>query len=301
MTSSSVSNEKRPEKRAPSMTVKTVGAMIGGALEACCLQPLDVLKTRLQLGGAKATLTNTTVAMFKQEGPRAFYKGLTPFVVHLVTKYSVRWHFNEFYRGLFADKNGKVSMMGGLAAGMGSGITEAVLIVTPFEVVKIRLQKQKGVDKSKLQYTSPVDCVQKIVRQEGVTALWKGNIPTMTRQGINQLFLFGAYDYLKLAVFGLQRDAVAQPQQALALGIIAGALGPLFNNPIDVAKTRLMAEESIAGVAPKYTGMIQCIMVVGREEGLQSLMRGCMMRIARVAPGMGLTFVVVEKFSELFG
>ena len=33
------------------MFLKTTGAMMGGVAEACALQPLDVIKTRLQLGG----------------------------------------------------------------------------------------------------------------------------------------------------------------------------------------------------------------------------------------------------------
>ena len=91
---------------------------------------------------------------------------------------------------------------------------------------------------------------------------------------------------------------VQQSVQALSIGVVAGALGPLFNNPIDVAKTRLMAQGP--GQA-RYSGMINCITTVWREEGAKSLMRGCMMRIARVAPGMGITFTVVEKFTALFG
>ena len=77
-------------------------------------------------------------------------------------------------------------------------------------------------------------------------------------------------------------------------------MGPLFNNPIDVVKTRLMAQHTIPGLPPKYTGLIQCLTTVYREEGGRALMRGCMMRIVRVAPGMGITFTVVEKFSEWF-
>jgi solute carrier family 25 citrate transporter 1 len=44
-----------------------------------------------------------------------------------------------------------------MAAGFMAGITEALLIVTPFEVVKIRLQQQKGCAKSGLKYK--VRCV----------------------------------------------------------------------------------------------------------------------------------------------
>jgi len=39
-----------------------------------------------------------------------------------------------------------------LAAGFAAGITEALIIVTPFEVVKIRLQQQHGGDKALLKY-----------------------------------------------------------------------------------------------------------------------------------------------------
>jgi hypothetical protein len=39
-----------------------------------------------------------------------------------------------------------------MAAGFMAGITEALLIVTPFEVVKIRLQQQKGLAYDKLKY-----------------------------------------------------------------------------------------------------------------------------------------------------
>ena len=81
---------------------------------------------------------------------------------------------------------------------------------------------------------------------------------------------------------------------------MAGALGPLTNNPFDVAKTRLMGQAE-SGADRKYTGMVQCIVKVAQEEGPLALMRGCLMRIARVAPGMGITFTMVEKWQQWFG
>ena len=61
-------------------------------------------------------------------------------------------YFNEAFRDLLRDnETGEVSTAGGFLAGLGAGVTEAVLIVTPFEVVKTRLQMQKGFDKTKLR------------------------------------------------------------------------------------------------------------------------------------------------------
>ena len=37
-------------------------------------------------------------------------------------------------------------------AGFSAGITEALVVVTPFEVVKIKLQQQKGTSKELLRY-----------------------------------------------------------------------------------------------------------------------------------------------------
>jgi hypothetical protein len=56
-------------------------------------------------------------------------------------------------------------------------------------------------------------------------ALWKGVNPTMVRQGWNQLFLFGTYDLMKKALFGLERDDPIPSWQSTAIGLVAGALG----------------------------------------------------------------------------
>lgn len=39
-----------------------------------------------------------------------------------------------------------------MVAGFSAGITEALVIVTPFEVVKIRLQQQKGMSRELMKY-----------------------------------------------------------------------------------------------------------------------------------------------------
>lgn len=292
-------SDSPPKKKEVSKVIRTLGAMTGGVIEACCLQPLDVTKTRLQLSGQGSAIT-VARNMVRNEGVLSLYKGLTPFCAHLVTKYSVRWYFNEMFRSLLADKNGNVTVGRGLLAGLGSGVTEAILIVTPFEVIKIRLQQQKGLDKSKLKYHGTLHTARTIFKEEGVRALWKGNVPTMCRQGINQLLLFGTYDIVKRSIYG-SRDAEIPVYSSMAIGFLAGALGPLCNNPIDVTKTRLMAQISVPGQAPRYSGMINCITTIAREEGYGALMSGCMMRIIRVAPGMAITFATVETFISLFG
>jgi hypothetical protein len=52
----------------------------------------------------------------------------------------------------FLSQDGTLTQGARLMAGLGAGVSEALLIVTPFEVVKTRLQQQKGTDKALLKY-----------------------------------------------------------------------------------------------------------------------------------------------------
>jgi solute carrier family 25 (mitochondrial citrate transporter), member 1 len=49
-------------------------------------------------------------------------------------------------------QEGKLNNSRRMAAGFAAGVTEALMIVTPFEVVKIRLQQQQGSNKAALLY-----------------------------------------------------------------------------------------------------------------------------------------------------
>jgi hypothetical protein len=105
-------------------------------MEACCLQPIDVVKTRLQLdrAGAYRGIAHCGATVARAEGVRALWKGLTPFATHLTLKYALRLGSNAVLQSAFKDPTtGKVSAHGRLASGFGAGVIEALLIVTPFE------------------------------------------------------------------------------------------------------------------------------------------------------------------------
>lgn len=77
-------------------------------------------------------------------------------------------------------------------AGLGSGVTEAVVVVTPAEVCKIRMQAQfhSMLDPEELarrKYRNVLQTAILVAREEGVGALYKGLVPTTLRQGCNQV------------------------------------------------------------------------------------------------------------------
>lgn len=74
-------------------------------------------------------------------------------------------------------------------AGLAAGTTEAVAVVTPMEVVKIRLQAQQHSLADPLEtprYRNAGHAVYTIVREEGFSALYRGVSLTALRQATNQ-------------------------------------------------------------------------------------------------------------------
>jgi len=99
---------------------------------------------------------NTGKSIYSQEGFLALYKGLGAVVIGIIPKMAIRFSSYEFYRTLLADKNtGVVSTGNTFLAGVGAGITEAVMVVNPMEVVKIRLQAQHLAAPAKAAMASP--------------------------------------------------------------------------------------------------------------------------------------------------
>lgn len=159
-------------QRKASPVFQAFAGSVGGLIEACCLQPIDTIKTRMQLQPAKYnSIAGTGITIAREEGVRSLWKGLTPFATHLYSKYALRFGTNAAFQSLLADKDGKLDSYRKVLAGLGAGVVEALVIVTPFEVIKIRLQSQVGLDKAKLKYQGPVDAAVKIVRQEVRTLL----------------------------------------------------------------------------------------------------------------------------------
>jgi solute carrier family 25 citrate transporter 1 len=114
------------KKDDPYKTIRTtIGGALGGGLEALCLHPVDTIKTRLHLFHLtkyrlqlqttkkgeipkyKGTI-HCAQTIIKEEGGKALYKGLLPFVTHLMTKYALRYFTYSSVTRLFKDEKGQV-------------------------------------------------------------------------------------------------------------------------------------------------------------------------------------------------
>uniref|UniRef100_A0A7N0VE95 Mitochondrial succinate-fumarate transporter 1 n=1 Tax=Kalanchoe fedtschenkoi TaxID=63787 RepID=A0A7N0VE95_KALFE len=204
---------------------------------------------------------------------------------------------NAVFQSAFKDaETGKLSNRGRLLSGFGAGVLEALVIVTPFEVVKIRLQQQKGLSPELLKYKGPVHCAAMIVREEGIFGLWAGAAPTVMRNGTNQAAMFTAKNSFDILLWKKHEGdgKVLLPWQSMISGFLAGTAGPVCTGPFDVVKTRLMAQSRSNGEL-KYKGMFHAIRTIYVEEGLRALWKGLVPRLMRIPPGQAIMWAVADQ------
>ncbi|PWN41006.1 mitochondrial carrier [Ceraceosorus guamensis] len=278
---------------------------IAGFAEACTCHPLDTIKVRMQLsrrgkisGQKPRGFIATGAYIVQRETPLGLYKGLGAVVAGIVPKMAIRFMSFEYYKAYFADRvTGKTSPSGVFLAGLGAGTTEAVVVVNPMEVVKIRLQAQQHSLADPLEvprYRNAAHALYTIVREEGITTLYRGVALTAARQATNQAANFTAYQELKALAQRVQGVDELPSIQTGTIGLISGALGPFSNAPIDTIKTRIQRASRVEG----ETAISRVVKVAGemfKQEGPAAFWKGITPRVARVAPGQAVVFTIYEK------
>merc|ERR1712151_470865 len=83
-----------------------------------------------------------------------------------------------------------------------------------------------------------------------------------------------------------------------AASFMAAFVASAMSNPVDVAKTRLMNQKAQEGVK-SYTGTIDCMSAVVRNEGPLALYKGFGATFARQCPYVVITWVSVEQLKKL--
>lgn len=142
-------------KKKSTPAINLIAGGTAGLFEALCCHPLDTIKVRMQIfkrvnnkehphSSIKPPgFIKTGKTIYHNEGFLALYKGLGAVVIGIIPKMAIRFSSYEWYRTLLADKQtGHVSTGSTFVAGLMAGVTEAVMVVNPMEVVKIRLQAQ---------------------------------------------------------------------------------------------------------------------------------------------------------------
>lgn len=292
-------------KKPASAATNLIAGGGAGMMEALVCHPLDTIKVRMQLsrrarqpGAKRRGFVKTGVEIAKKETPLGLYKGLGAVLTGIIPKMAIRFTSYEWYKQMLAKESGNITGGANFLAGLAAGVTEAVAVVTPMEVVKIRLQGQHHSMADPLdvpKYRNAAHALFTVVKEEGFGALYRGVSLTALRQGTNQAANFTAYTELKELLQQQQEDPAAPlpSWKTSIIGLISGAVGPFSNAPIDTIKTRL--QKTPAEPGQTALGRITAIAnQMWKQEGVRAFWMGITPRVMRVAPGQAVTFAVYE-------
>jgi len=164
-----------------------------------------------------------------------------------------------------------------LAAG---GVAGAVskTAVAPIERVKLLLQVQdsaKHIAEDK-KYKGIMDAFRRIPAEQGMSALWRGNMANVVRYFPTQALNFAFKDtYKQMFLAGVDKKTQFWRFFAgnLAAGGAAGGTSLLFVYPLDFARTRLAADTG-KGDSRQYNGLVDCLTKIYKADGVAGLYRG---------------------------
>jgi len=308
MSAKSVKGEGGKKPASPLTNLVAGGG--AGMMEALICHPLDTIKVRMQLsrrgrtpGTTKRGFYQTGKDIVKRESPLGLYKGLGAVLTGIVPKMAIRFTSYEAYKQMLANEDGVVSSKATFFAGLAAGVTEAVAVVCPMEVVKIRLQAQHHSLSDPLdipKYRSAPHALLTILREEGIGAIYRGVSLTALRQGTNQAVNFSAYTEFKQILQNYQPEYAEKglpSWQTSLIGLVSGAMGPFSNAPIDTIKTRLQKTPAEPGETA-VSRVTKITRDMFKQEGPKAFYKGITPRVMRVAPGQAVTFTVYEFLKE---
>lgn len=301
----------------PSITKALIAGGVAGGVSRTAVAPLERLKILMQVQGSQKVYTGVwqgLVYMAKNEGVRGMFRGNWTNCVRIVPNSAVKFlTYEQLIRYVtheLRDRggDGQMTPLLRLAAGAVAG-TIAMSATYPLDMVRGRLTVQ--LEKTG-EYKGIVHCARQIVAREGVTALWRGWVPSVIGVipyvGLN----FAVYETLKDGVIqmsGVENERELSVWTRLGAGAVAGTIGQTVAYPLDVVRRRMQMSgwagaqslHAEGGRAVVYTGMTDCMRRTVQEEGMKALFKGLWPNYIKVVPSIAIAFATYEKLKEVMG
>ncbi|OLN92902.1 Solute carrier family 25 member 38-like protein [Colletotrichum chlorophyti] len=294
-----------------------VAGLGSGVASAVLLQPLDLLKTRVQQSGHRsltsylkevAAAPNKIQSLWRGTVPSALRTGFGS-ALYFTSLNSIRQHVSQSRllgqatsssqaRAAAAAHSSSLPTLtpsANLAAGAFAR-TFAGFVLMPLTVIKVRYESNL------YSYQSLLGASTDIYRTGGLRGFFAGFGATAVRDapyaGMYVLF----YELLKKRLSGLSSTDAGQSSTHpiiiktshatlvnFSSAIMAGAACSVVSNPFDAVKTRIQLQPSV------YRNMYQACHKMVTEEGVRSLLDGVALRMSRKALSSALAWTVYEE------
>jgi len=263
-----------------------------GIAATCAIQPLDIIKVRLQLAGGGSPFA-VAGELVRKEGFGALYTGLSAGVLRQITYTSARLGiFDSLSNKLKELNEGKnIPLYQKAGAGLAAGGLGAI-VGSPADLSLIRMQADGTLPPEKRRnYTGVFQALTTIVKEEGVMGLFTGAGPTAVRAMALNMGMLASNDQAKEM---LTAAGVTGTPNVLGASAIAGFFASFFSLPFDYVKTQLQKQQPLPDGTMPYKGALDCAAKTLKSGGPLKFYTGFPTFYVRIAPHAMITLVVLD-------
>ncbi|KAK1434110.1 hypothetical protein QVD17_11028 [Tagetes erecta] len=288
-----------PEFLASSWGKEFVAGGCGGIAGIMAGYPLDSIRVRQQsspTGSAFNILKNVAA----KEGPLALYRGMAAPLASVTFQNAMVFQIYAILSRSFdscTSSNEPPSYKGVALGGIGAGTLQS-LMLSPIELIKIRLQLQTQIQNKQME-RGPLSVAKSIIRTEGWRGMYRGLTITALRDAPSHGFYFWTYEFMREKLHpGCRKSGQESFNTMLFAGGLAGVASWVCCYPLDVVKTRIQAQTPNSTV--KYTGIIDCFKKSVANDGYGVLFRGLGTAVSRAFVVNGAIFTAYETALRVF-
>jgi solute carrier family 25 oxoglutarate transporter 11 len=301
-----MSQEKKPELNPVWKAIKPfVNGGASGMAATCVMQPVDMVKVRLQLG-ATGSPFSVASSLIKEQGFGSLYRGLNAGLLRQATYTTARLGiYNNIYeKALAYNDNKPLPLWQKAACGLTAGGLGAA-VGNPADLTLLRMQADTTLPpEQRRNYKGVTDAMARVVREEGVAGLFTGAGPTVVRAMALNMGMLASNEQAKE---WLESMGMVKGSASVTLGgaMIAGFFASACSLPFDYVKTQLqkMQPDPLTGKVP-YTGAVDCALKTLKTYGPLKFYVGVPTYLVRIAPHATLTLVflaALPKFQAKIG
>lgn len=207
---------------------------LAGAASRTASAPLETLRLSAMTGAIPSDHSTMAAAkaVMKKYGWKALYKGNLTNVLRSAPQKALDFFAFDALKIAFQGGGGKLSPLQTLsAAGLAGGVSNIILY--PLDVVRSRLT----VDSAGV-YKGVGDALHKIVKSEGIPALYKGLGPSVAAILPEAAIVYGLFDLLKGSYANLTGK---EPGilQSLSFGTFSAFMGQVVAYPLETVSRRM--------------------------------------------------------------
>lgn len=183
-------------------------------------------------------------------------------------------------------------LLGSVAGAFGA------FMVYPIDLVKTRMQNQRGANPGQRLYNNSIDCFRKVIANEGFKGLYSGVLPQLVGVAPEKAIKLTVNDLVRTALTDKKSNTIYWGSEVLAGGT-AGACQVVFTNPLEIVKIRLQVQGEVAKSAGAER---RSAMWIVKNLGLAGLYKGASACLLRDVPFSAIYFPTYSHLKkDLFG